>query len=1395
MPELHAREDLTAEQSAEEELQSPTTTPFLFDTELQRLLALADAILSGKKIPDLAPAGPKDQDAGRKTKNAADVEHTLPPALVIIRGSGGAGKTTVLERFAAGLSVKSFFLRCHEGWTKPFEPFDALMGMLRAARPDFDRVLDRYKWGLAPVLPACAGSGENEAVDRLTFFAALAGLLNDLAREEPFVLVLDDLTCADPVVMEFIGFLGRSLRKTFTGTGLFARRMDAAQADMPMLLTVASAAPCSGDDDPHGKALAALLQEPFCVTLDIPEADRAQCQKLLAASPWRKLANGNSARLLAAAQGNALHCRTLLRLLEAAPPDADVGETFARVERLAAEGAVRALVLDLPPALRKLLSVLALLRRPVSEEMLQRVLDAQSLREMLAEAERRELVRASTEGWFLANHELASVAHQILTPSERCQWHDRIAASIARGAAAESHADRHYALFQHQVSGSTPRAAVESGLHAAEFLTRSFAYQRALVVLYNLLGILRTASPSAVTPADVTLRIIDLEERIDRLDAAKRNLKMLLFEPGDPSLDDAKRAELFVRLARIYAAAGRHSKALRTVTRGFAKKLGERGVARLWEAIAVVYVDRGETKKALNCCLRGLSHAKGEDAGLERADLRQLLARVYRVRGDYGLAIESSLQALETVEQRQGEKEACPILDQLGALYLAQGNYFRAARYLYRSLDAKRTIHDFPGMAASYAALGEVYSRSGNYTKALEEQRRAAETHELLGDWCGLGRDLIDSGDAFRSLGSLGDAIACYRSAIAVAEKSGRTVDLVSALMALAETYFFLGDLKQAETYLRQVQILAQEYKLRMFEARSEQLAGNIATLHREWSDGAKHLQKAAEAYAALGMPFKETEAKLDLAYTLFDRELFAEALKMVGKAQAAAEELRTPLLLARALQIRGFIYRLSESGMPGKWRECLDRGLEIARSVADVGLHFELLYSIGKSYHFEQAHEAAEGWYRKAGDILERIAASLSEDDQLRFWADKRRKIFKEDYERLRREFGTRAAAPLGREKAGDGWPDTMGTAVYQDLLGKVGHLAAATTHANFYAQLLGLGLDLVKADRGFLAEVTENGWQYVAYRGLRPETLTGRMSYAETLITEALRRRTPFITTGKEEEEKFGSRATLAEFKDREAVLLPIMNGGEVLGVLYGDQTVHGDGGFPPWTRELLEQFQFHAGTSWQNRRTFLSATTWTGTPFLVEQYFTQVVKEAQAQEARGGKPCVLLGLRMPFPLGELSPHHARSLQYVIGRENAAGVLGDSIIVVLLRVDSTPKELESSVSSLISSLRKLVPIKQYVLYKPENPAGSPREWLQHLQQTLNPSELLADEIQGLTGCEVSLRDAKQILEKHIIMRTLKQVRGNITRAAELLGVHRPQLSQLIRKHELRKDAFAKDA
>ncbi|MCA8959347.1 MAG: hypothetical protein KDC38_02490 [Planctomycetes bacterium] len=66
-----------------------------------------------------------------------------------------------------------------------------------------------------------------------------------------------------------------------------------------------------------------------------------------------------------------------------------------------------------------------------------------------------------------------------------------------------------------------------------------------------------------------------------------------------------------------------------------------------------------------------------------------------------------------------------------------------------------------------------------------------------------------------------------------------------------------------------------------------------------------------------------------------------------------------------------------------------------------------------------------------------------------------------------------------------------------------------------------------------------------------------------------------------------------------------------------------------------------------------------------------------------------------------------------------------------------------------------------------------------------------LGSEIGALTSGVLTLKEAKTALEKRYITAELQKSRGNITRAAESLGVHRPQLSNLIKKHNVRREDF----
>jgi hypothetical protein len=69
-----------------------------------------------------------------------------------------------------------------------------------------------------------------------------------------------------------------------------------------------------------------------------------------------------------------------------------------------------------------------------------------------------------------------------------------------------------------------------------------------------------------------------------------------------------------------------------------------------------------------------------------------------------------------------------------------------------------------------------------------------------------------------------------------------------------------------------------------------------------------------------------------------------------------------------------------------------------------------------------------------------------------------------------------------------------------------------------------------------------------------------------------------------------------------------------------------------------------------------------------------------------------------------------------------------------------------------------------------------------------------LDQEVARLTSGELTLKEAKAALERRYIIAELFRSGGNITRAAEALGIHRPQLSNLLKRHEIRKEDFEAD-
>jgi DNA-binding SARP family transcriptional activator/tetratricopeptide (TPR) repeat protein len=134
--------------------------------------------------------------------------------LVLLEGEPGIGKTRLAVQFmetceaAGGVAL---YGRCDAETHVPYQPFvEALRRYV--ARTSIDR-LAPWSAELSRVVPELLAEGAEpgpESLDRYRLFDAASELLNDMARAQPVVLVLDDLHWADKPTLLMLRQLVRS---------------------------------------------------------------------------------------------------------------------------------------------------------------------------------------------------------------------------------------------------------------------------------------------------------------------------------------------------------------------------------------------------------------------------------------------------------------------------------------------------------------------------------------------------------------------------------------------------------------------------------------------------------------------------------------------------------------------------------------------------------------------------------------------------------------------------------------------------------------------------------------------------------------------------------------------------------------------------------------------------------------------------------------------------------------------------------------------------------------------------------------------------------------------------------------------------------------------------------
>jgi tetratricopeptide (TPR) repeat protein len=971
-----------------------------------------------------------------------------------------------------------------------------------------------------------------------------------------------------------------------------------------------------------------------------------------------------------------------------------------------------------------------------------------------------------------------------------------------------------YEVYYHLRSGLDPASAVPYGLIAANRFLRSFALQRARRVYESLLELLPVpADPAGPEGREALAQRIDVLEKIARIGialkegaAAEEILRQAQTE-GAP-LAPERRAELVLLEAEAARLTdpGRGLKILGKMSKLLADETSRLG-ARVQLATAVLRMERQDMKRAINFALKGIAICQKVGDIPELGELHRVMAEAFYRKGDYAHAVDNYQRALDALE-RLGLKDASVwTLDELGRVYLERGNHFRAARYLYKSLEIRRRQQDIAGLCKSYDELGRVYLRSGDYLKTIENLNRSLSLKERTGDFAGLNPTLSILGDLYFRLGRYEQALLYFKREVENSQKLGDTRGLVEAFCHLGRVYFELGDLKQADSLAKQVSILATEFKLRSEEADGNLLAGGLQKLARDWGEAEKNLKAAADVFWKLGHKRREAAAHLELAELKIARELYDEALKHESKGQIIAEELKSVELQVRSLAIKGNIYRHLKGGNIEKVRENLHKALELAQGLNEVGVLFDLYYSLAKVCHSEREYAEASNYYTKAELILKQIGEALSEDRAARFFDDRRRRVFAEDIARFRKDvLGRATVAALDlREPAAPapgGKDRPIGAADYKDLSARVLRIHAELNQLHFHDRLLIEALELSGADRGFILRVQNRQYFPVAFQGFgkSPAELP-EFATASGIAQEAIRKGRSVLASGLEGEKEGKSEARLDVgcLAGRSILTVPFMTDDRIFGGVYLDKPV-AVGQFLPRHQVLLETFAEHAAVALHNRREFETAIREPVTGFYTPSFFVDRLREAYRWFNLHGKAFAVIGYYLPSledalvdGRDELSGSLARELAELLPHR-AVICWGAPILYILLEEEDAPQadEIVDRVRQRLCGIFNEEVIAEALPVHNRYQRGSEIyfEMRRRLLPEASDRKMLGD-IRALLAHDVPLREAKKILERHKIETTLRKTGGNITHAARELGIHRPQLSNLLKKHELRREVF----
>jgi DNA-binding SARP family transcriptional activator len=790
-------------------------------------------------------------------------------------GEAGIGKTrlvTTLATDAVTRGCRVLIGRCHEG--DALLPFAPWVDACRAGRLDADhRVLARLhparRAELARLLPETGTPDLPSPSDSLLpLFESVSELLQQVAAQQPLVMVLEDMHWADEMSLRLLAFIGRRL------------------PSWPALLIVTAREEDLGDAALPQRTIAELSRIPLATTVRLAPLSRADIGLIVrtlvrAGSDTATLASLEEG-VWAMSEGNPLVAVEAMLAL-AAPRRRD-GARESPGE-LSLPERVRELIatrLDrLSPPGQSVAAVAAVIGRRFDFALLRSAsgVDDRAAAGAVEELVRTHVLRTVGNQLEFTHDRVRDVAYHRLLPPRRRLVHADVAKAleaVSQMSLPDRPSEHIEQLVHHAVRGELWDKAVSYLRQAADRAAARSALQHARTALEGALDILGTMPRSRSTEEqafDIRLALRPLLVQLGELRQALHVLREAE-ALAERLNDDGRRGQVCAFLTNIHSRLDEPAAAVVTGNRAL-EIAGRLGDLRL-RILATTYLGqahycRGEYARVIELATGNLDALPaewvheffGSSQPASVNDRFRLLVSLAHL-GRFAEAAEHEAAAIRLAESTHHPYTVGVAYYAAGTLHLIKGEWERARALIERQiavLRAGNAIGELP-TALAYSARALAYLCDGD--QALDRCREAERLLEGQPERgrAGTGWIYYSLGRAHLVLGRLDEARRL--AACAVESASGRTDFLPDALQLVGDVATQPEEFETERSAASYAEALALAEERGMHPVVAHCHLG-LARLHRATGDRARareHLATATAMYREMDMEFWLEEAQ-----------------------------------------------------------------------------------------------------------------------------------------------------------------------------------------------------------------------------------------------------------------------------------------------------------------------------------------------------------------------------------------------------------------------------------------------------------------------------------------------------------------------------------------------------